>query len=163
MVKAAGGRIGNSRSLETNRHPGEISEVEDYVPITGPGSVRPSLAQHRYGSDFDCSDIGEGYRLSTASSYIGMPQAQMLSSNSIDSLDIDSFLKGVAQPHGVYDMPSYDSKLGQSLSVLDDNSTFPTLSEEEENDVFWMGGFTSGQMNMSNGRNEAPETNIWAQ
>lgn len=150
-------------ALTTTSTSGEISEVEDLAPRSGPGSVRPVL-QHRYGSDFDCSDIGDSYRLSTASSYIGISQAQMLAGSTIDSLDIDAFLKGVSQPRPVFDMPGYDSKLGQSLSVLDDNNSFPTLSEEEENDVFWMAGFTSGQISTHNGQSiDGPEDNIWAQ
>jgi len=150
-------------ALTTTSTSGEISEVEDFAPRSEPGSIRPTLAQHRYGSDFDCSDIGDGYRLSTASSYIGISQAQMLASNNLDTLDIDAFLKGVTQPNNVYDMPGYDSKLGQNLAVLDDNNVFPTLPEEDENDVFWMAGFTSGQIPV-NGRNSMPgDDNIWAQ
>jgi len=143
---------------------GEISEVEDFAPRSD-HAVRPGL-QRRYGSDFDASDIGDGYRLSTASSYIGLPQTQMLSSSNIDNVDIDAFLKGVAQTNftNVNDeLPNYTNFNDDSntKNMFDDSTNFPVLSTDDDNDAFWMSGFTSGQLN--NGRNETSDGNIWLQ
>jgi hypothetical protein len=160
-------------ALTTTSTSGEISEVEDFAPRSDPGAVRPTLLHNQYGSDFDASDLGDGYRLSTASSYVGIPQAQMLASNNIDALDMDTFLKGVATPNysnsngnnGHPNMTNYtdDSKLGPNLPVFDDNTNFPILSSDEENDTFWMSNFPSSQIPTSNGRSALPEGNIWAQ
>ena len=75
---------------------GEISEVEDYVPVKNPDAMR---ANSQDALD-DFSSIGgdesratESYRLSSASSYIGMPQANMLANPNIEGLDIDDYLK----------------------------------------------------------------------
>ncbi|KAI9874715.1 MAG: hypothetical protein M1830_009376, partial [Pleopsidium flavum] len=80
----------------TTSSSGEISEVDDYLPLGGLSP--PIMGQHHFTSE--SSEVGEAdaYRLSTASSYLGMPQASMLASNNIDSLDIDSFLKGTTSP-----------------------------------------------------------------
>lgn len=148
---------------------GEISEVEDFAPRSDHGSARPGL-QRRYGSDFDTSDVGDGYRLSTASSYIGLPQAQMLSGSNIDNLDIDAFLKGATQPSytnindGLRSYSSYgDDSNGknQNLCAFDDSTNFPAMPADDDNDAFWMSGFTSGQLH--NARNEIPDGNIWSQ
>jgi hypothetical protein len=157
-------------ALTTTSTSGEISEVEDFAPRGDQMPVRPSL-QRRYGSDFDNSDVGDSYRLSTASSYVGLPQTQMLAGSNIDNLDIDAFLKGVSQPSfsnfndGLPNMPSYtdDSKSAPNMSLFD-GADFSSLPADEDNDAFWMSGFTSGQLPTGNDRNEILDgNNIWAQ
>lgn len=156
-------------ALTTTSTSGEISEVEDFAPRSDQVPVRPTLPR-RYGSDFDNSDIGDSYRLSTASSYIGLPQTQMLASSNIDNLDIDAFLKGVSQPNfssfqdGLPSNLNYvdDSKSGQNLSLFDE-ANFSALPADEDNDAFWMSGFTSGQLPVGNDRTELPEGNLWGQ
>lgn len=77
-------------ALTTTSTSGEISEVEDFQ-----SSSRPGLLNAQYGSDFDTSDFGgdrDGYRLSATSSYIGLPQAQLLRNN-VEPVDMDSFIK----------------------------------------------------------------------
>ncbi len=78
---------------------GDISEVEDFVPVAEPTSVQNSSQDAL--NDF--SSVGgdeliepETFRLSSASSYVGMPQAGMLASDNLDSLDIDEYLESAA-------------------------------------------------------------------
>jgi hypothetical protein len=158
-------------ALTTTSTSGEISEVEDFGPISDNGAARPTLLNNRYGSDFGNSDFGgdiDGYRLSTASSYIGMPQGQMLASGNVEGLDVDAFLKGVSTSnaysnHGLPVSFAEDGKSGPvTTSSFDDNNTFQ-LSAEEENDTFWMNDFTSNNIAISIGRNDLPEENVWVQ
>jgi len=146
---------------------GEISEVEDFVPAGG----QPNGLNNQYGSEFDNSEFGgeiDGYRLSSASSYIEMPQTRMLDGSTIEALDMDAFLKGVANGyssnHGLPNVPSYaeDGKIGQTPSPFDDAVNFQLISSEDENDAFWMNNFSYNSITL-NGRNELPEENVWAQ
>ncbi|MCJ1364985.1 hypothetical protein MMC16_004103 [Acarospora aff. strigata] len=77
----------------TTSSSGEISEVEDFRPL---GEFSPPMLGNRFASE--SSEVGdtEAYRLSTTSSYLGIPQASMLAGNNLESIDIDSFLKGTA-------------------------------------------------------------------
>jgi hypothetical protein len=157
-------------ALTTTSTSGEISEVEDFA-LGDNSRARPSLLNNQYGSDFDNSDLGgdiDGYRLSTASSYIGLPQAHMLASNNVERLDVDAFLKGVAASNGYpvsHGLPTSNyteaSKIGQSSPPFDEHATFPLLSTDEDNDNFWMTNFASNAAN--NGRSELVEENVWAQ
>jgi hypothetical protein len=160
-------------ALTTTSTSGEISEVEDFVPLGDNGGTRPSLLNNQYGSDFDNSDLGgdvDGYRLSTASSYIGMPQAQMLAGNNVEALDMDSFLKGAqtsnAYASGNNGLPTSnyveDSKFGQRTSPFDDSANFQLLSGEDD-EIFWMNSFASNPIAINNGRGEIPEESVWAQ
>lgn len=159
-------------ALTTTSTSGEISEVEDFGPVSDNGVARSSLLNNQYGSDFENSDFGgdiDGYRLSTVSSYIGLPQGQMLASNNVESLDMDAFLKGVATSNRyssnglpVVNYPE-DGKLGQTPSSFDDNSTFQLLSPEEENEAFWMNDYASNNIAINTSRNGRPEENVWAQ
>ncbi|KAE8453458.1 hypothetical protein EG329_010319 [Mollisiaceae sp. DMI_Dod_QoI] len=158
-------------ALTTTSTSGEISEVEDFVPLSDNPGSRPSLLNRQYGSDFDNSDFGgdiDSYRLSTASSYIGMPQAQMLASNNLDALDMDSFLKGTATSNGYgsgnhgLPMSNYgdDGKVGQTSSPYDEGTNYQLLDDESE--TFWMNTYPPSGIPLSTG-NEVPEENVWAQ
>jgi len=75
---------------------GDVSDVEDFVPIAEPTILQNSSQDVL--NDF--SSVGgdeltepETFRLSSASSYVGMPQARMLASGNLDSLNIDEYLK----------------------------------------------------------------------
>lgn len=74
----------------TTSSSGEISEVEDYLPLPDP--TPNSQDANELGSVGDSSEP-DAYRLSSASSYMGMPQTAMLASSNLESLDIDDFLK----------------------------------------------------------------------
>ncbi|CAL3969393.1 hypothetical protein PZA11_006048 [Diplocarpon coronariae] len=157
-------------ALTTTSTSGEISEVEDVVPLSDIISARPTML-NQYGSDFDNSDIGdvEGYRLSTASSYIGMNQAQMLASENYDSLDMDAFLKSVQTPgashlHVSHGIPTTgyieNGKVAHNLSPYEDNTTFQFL---EDNDAFWMQTFAPIGGAVTIGQSEMPENTDWSQ
>jgi hypothetical protein len=161
-------------ALTTTSTSGEISEVEDFGSLNDTSASRSTVLNNKYGSDFDPSDLGgeiDGYRLSTTSSYAGMPQAQMLASNNIDALDMDAFLKGVATSNGYstanHGLPTSNytdnSKIRQNISQFDDNTNFPLLSTHEENDAFWMTSFPSSNLPINNGHGDIAEDNIWAQ
>jgi hypothetical protein len=159
-------------ALTTTSTSGEISEVEDFVAISESAPKRPGLPRNQYGSDFDNSDFGgdvDSYRLSTASSYVGLPQAQMLASNNVGAIDMDSFLKGlpasnsyVETNHGL-PPTSYPetSKLAQTHPQFDDNIfSLPLLSTEEE--AFWMGDFAPGHLASNSARSDPFKENVWA-
>jgi hypothetical protein len=162
-------------ALTTTSTSGEISEVEDFGSLgdVSNANTRPSLlTTTKYGSDFDASDIGgdlDGYRLSTASSYVGIPQAQMLAGNNVDALDMETFLKGgVSSGNGYPNVcdglqaTSYpaDGKLAQ-LSHYEDSTSFPLLSAED--DAFWMNNFTPNNYTSNDACGNLPEENIWTQ
>jgi hypothetical protein len=155
-------------ALTTTSTSGEISEVEDFVtPLSDSSGTRPTLINNQYGSEFDNSDFGgdiDGYRLSTASSYIGMPQVQLLANNNIDSLDMDSFLKGVqtAGFHSNNGLPTSNyentSKQGPTSSPYDDKS-FQLV--DTDNDTFWMNSYASSSIPLNN-QAELLDENAWA-
>lgn len=80
---------------------GEASEVDDQSPPSNRwGNDRPTSADRQTGmesyNDFSSAggdDASDRYRLSSASSYYGTPQANMLAAENIGSLDIDDYLK----------------------------------------------------------------------
>jgi hypothetical protein len=155
--------------LTTTSTSGEISEVEDVGNST---ANRPGLLNPQYGSDFDTSDFGgekDGYRLSTASSYIGMPQAQILASNNVEGIDLDAFLNGVPATNGYLSVndglpaSSYSGSGKTTQIQYDDNNSFPILSSAEENDPFWMSDFTSSNIAINPGYTDPLEENVWAQ
>lgn len=161
-------------ALTTTSTSGEISEVEDFGPVSDKHVARPALL-NRYGSDFENSDFGgdiDGYRLSTASTSIGLPRAQILASNNVEALDIDDFLKGIAtsngySSHGPQASFADGGKNAQAQSFDDNdnrnnNNTFQ-LSAEEENQAFWLNDFTSNNLAINTGRDEVQVEDLWAQ
>lgn len=161
-------------ALTTTSTSGEISEVEEFPPMGDAGSSRPTLANNsKYGSEFDVSDFGgdvEGYRLSTASSYVGLPQTQMLASNNIDSLDMDSYMKAAPTSNGFTSSNnglqtssfSEEPKIGNNMSAFDDLN-FTMVPTDADNDTFWMNNFSSNNMAANDGSGELPAENVWAQ
>jgi len=157
-------------ALTTTSTSGEISEVEDFGSYNDPVRVRPNLVTQQYGSDFDTSDLGEneGYRLSTASSYMGMPQAQMLTNNEIGSLNIDDFLKGLATSN-----PSIPSVAATTQTTFGGDTKFMPnapfdesafqIPQADEDDALWMNEFASNSSPLDNGSSEISENNRWAQ
>lgn len=160
-------------ALTTTSTSGEISEVEEFPSLGETGPSRPNLANNtKYGSDFDNSDFGgdiDGYRLSTASSYVGLPQAQMLASNNLETLDMDSFLKAGNRPaYPSNNGPpanafNENGKITNNLGAFDDNSNFQLLSADADSEAYWMNNFSSNNIAINDGCGEAPEENVWAQ
>lgn len=99
----------------TTSSSGEISEVEDLIGLGG--FSPPIMGQNQYTSE--PSEIGDvdAYRLSTASSYLGIPQASMLASNNLDSIDIDTFLKGTA-PGSVSSLAASESPMNSGTFAM---------------------------------------------
>ncbi|EED23311.1 Copper fist DNA binding domain protein [Talaromyces stipitatus ATCC 10500] len=71
----------------TGSSSGDASEVDDFGP-------KPSLGHDIYDlhSLSDGSDVDQ-YRISSASSFAGLPQARLLSSHNLESIDIDEYLR----------------------------------------------------------------------
>jgi hypothetical protein len=162
--------IDQQPALTTTSTSGEISEVEDLIPLNDNSGSRPSLLNKQYGSDFDASDFGgdiDSYRLSTASSYIGLPQAQMLAGNNLDNLDLEAFMKAAPSNgyNGSHGLPAYgnDCTRGPTSSPYDDATNFQLLNTDEDNDAFWMSTYAANGIPISNGHSEIPEENVWAQ
>jgi hypothetical protein len=156
-------------ALTTTSTSGEISEVEDFGPLNDNAAAQPVSLNNQYGSDFETSDFGgeiDSYRLSAASSYIGLAQAQLLGSNNIESLDMESFLKGVATSSGYpkSDIPVYledGEKTDESPIPFEGDVDFQPPLPEDENEAFWISQF---QQNIaSTSRNELVEDTFWVQ
>jgi hypothetical protein len=69
---------------------GDISEVDEFGPLPGLGHAGNDM--HDLHSVSEASDM-DHLRVSSASSLVGLPQAQLLSSNDLGSINIDDFLK----------------------------------------------------------------------
>lgn len=67
---------------------GDLSEIDEFAPLTSCGNTDlPELPSLSESSEVD------QFRISSASSFIGLPQTQLLASNHLESIDIDDFLK----------------------------------------------------------------------
>lgn len=69
---------------------GDISELEEFAPFPNLGGAVSDL--HDFTSVSEGSDVDQ-YRISSASSFISLPQAQLLSSTQLESMTIDEFLQ----------------------------------------------------------------------
>jgi hypothetical protein len=69
---------------------GEASEVEELGPK--PGLATSNTDLYDMHSLSDGSDVDQ-YRLSSASSFAGLPQARLLASHNLESINIDDFLR----------------------------------------------------------------------
>ncbi|KAL4780274.1 hypothetical protein BJX76DRAFT_338415 [Aspergillus varians] len=126
---------------------GDISELEEFAPLPHLGSAGND--PHDLNSVSEGSDIDQ-FRISSASSFISLPQAQMLSSNNLDSITIDDFLKSTNEstaaleqqlqvsmgiepkalsPQGVYAMP--DAQIFDK-SVVNPDTSLPMAAATAE-------------------------------
>ncbi|KAL4804531.1 hypothetical protein BDV18DRAFT_143361 [Aspergillus unguis] len=127
---------------------GDVSELEDFAPL-------PHLGHndhHDLTSVSDGSDV-DHYRISSASSFISLPQAQMLASNNLESISVDDFLQQPANepttlldqqlqvsmgmepkglPNGVYSMPETQAF---DKSMISPETTMPMTTTATE--PFW--------------------------
>ncbi|OJD14172.1 hypothetical protein AJ78_05459 [Emergomyces pasteurianus Ep9510] len=115
---------------------GELSEVEDFAFAAGMGMANPDK--------FDVHSISDGsengmYRLSS-SSHVDFSQSQLLSSNDLESVDIDAFLKAGAalnQPPQPFDIvaastgPGLDHYTVSQSYSSPDNQTFATTVSDD--------------------------------
>jgi len=157
----------------TTSSSGEISEVEDLRPLDGLSP--PIMGQNHYTSE--PSEVGdvEAYRLSTTSSYLGFSQASMLAANNLDSIDIDTFLKGTAPGGSISNLATTEAPINpdtfamhgftvqdvQKLAHADvdvDGSREISLPVTQESiDPLWAAPFNE---NVSFDQAELPET-VW--
>lgn len=151
-------------ALTTTSTSGEISEVEDFAPASS------TFVTQKYESDLDASDLGDtdGYRLSTASSYMGLPQAQMLASNDVGSLDIDEFLKGIVTTSVIPSIPAATQGLPTTtydeVQKFDPGAFDSSFKLGDEDEALWMNDFASTNIvPYSNSNLEGQDQNIWAQ
>lgn len=156
---------------------GEISEVEDFGTISEPGVlIQPSGVKQQFGSDYN-SDFGDVdcYRLSTASSYMSLPQVQMLASHESSSLDIDDFLKGCTTSDG-YVRTDTSAMAGVSAPhrneskqylptsttpFKDGNFVLPPLPMDE--DCVWMNEYPRSTVPVDLEGMEVHEMGVWSQ
>jgi hypothetical protein len=101
---------------------GEISEVDDFGPLPSLGASSNDL--HDMHSLSDSSDI-DHYRISSASSLIGLPQAQLLSSNNLESIDIDDFLKSANESTAALEQQLQASMAVENKSIPAPQHDFP--------------------------------------
>jgi hypothetical protein len=74
----------------TTSSSGDVSDLEEFPPFSSTMSGQNNDLQDVTIGDM--SDAGDQYRISS-SSFVGLPQAQMLASENLESIDIDNYLK----------------------------------------------------------------------
>ncbi|PGH14254.1 hypothetical protein AJ80_05994 [Polytolypa hystricis UAMH7299] len=74
---------------------GDVSEVEDFPALHELNVTQPEQQQQQQHDAVSVSDGSETdmYRLSSSSSFLSLHHAQMLASNSLESIGLESFLK----------------------------------------------------------------------
>lgn len=161
-------------ALTTTSTSGEISEVEDFASFKELGQVHHTMGTLQYGSDFDTSDPGdnEGYRLSTASSYMALPQAQILTNNENETLDIDKFLDGLAastsnasdgdMQHGLPITSAFDGDMKFMATAPFDDTGFQ-LAQTDDDDGLWMNNFTSNNISVDPTTSDLSKHHVWGQ
>ncbi|KAJ5221260.1 uncharacterized protein N7469_010147 [Penicillium citrinum] len=94
---------------------GDISEVDEFGPLPGLGHAG-SNDVHDLHSVSEASDM-DHLRISSASSLVGLPQAQLLSSNDLESINIDDFLKSANESTAALEHQLQASMGAESKSV----------------------------------------------
>jgi hypothetical protein len=164
-------------ALTSTSTSGEISEVEDFGPFSNPSpSHRVMGAAPALGSEFDMSDFGDrdGYRLSTASSYVGLPQAQLLANN-VESLTVDDFLKGISSvaPHASQTPPMTTSPSHHGLPTTFEEVKFLPLTAPlstptppfrlDDDEALWMNDFTNTTPAFAVPADNISDHDLWTQ
>ncbi|KAF7125794.1 hypothetical protein CNMCM5793_002087 [Aspergillus hiratsukae] len=106
---------------------GDISEAEDFGPLPGLGNTSGDL--HDMHSASDSSDFDQ-FRISSASSFIGLPQAQLLSSNNLEAIDIDAFLKSANESTAALEH-QLQASMGVEPKPLPAQNTFVPLTDAD--------------------------------
>jgi hypothetical protein len=106
---------------------GEISEAEDFGPLPGLGNTSGDL--HDMHSASDSSDFDQ-FRVSSASSFIGLPQAQLLASNNLEAIDIDDFLKSANESTAALEH-QLQASMGVEPKPLPTQNTFVPLTDAD--------------------------------
>ncbi|XP_750669.2 copper fist DNA-binding domain-containing protein [Aspergillus fumigatus Af293] len=106
---------------------GDISEAEDFGPLSGLGNTSGDL--HDMHSASDGSDF-DHFRISSASSFIGLPQAQLLSSNNLEAIDIDEFLKSANESTAALEH-QLQASMGVEPKPVPAQNTFVPLTDAD--------------------------------
>ncbi|KAI9800927.1 MAG: hypothetical protein M1833_003064 [Piccolia ochrophora] len=134
------------------------SEPDDFAPLGNPSPVRPpSLVHNQLPSDSSEACESDNYRLSTASSFHGLPQLSLLSSNNLEDIDIDEFLNGAAAgtsfsgrdggtetgntAMGLAGFSINEGRKGGPTSVPSDDISYSIPATAESTDSLWMSHF----------------------
>ena len=160
----------------TTSSSGDVSDADDYMLHYR----LPSPMKHEnnpYTTSVSESDRVENYRLSSTSSYLGLPQTSMLASNSIDNLDIDTYIPvATTSPasldenvgsvpndvetltrHGITVQDAQKlAHVGVSIDAMGDLS-IPTA--RDTTDHLWGAAFNEGDPNF-NAEGQVPES-LW--
>lgn len=158
----------------TTSSSGEVSE-DDYMSQF---PLKKELATSASPDLQDLHDLTNPYRLSSASSYISLPQASMLSDSNLSSHDMDSFIQATASPtaleqpefcaplsSGVYARHGFTvqdvQKLAHPSSSVEAIHDLPALTTPiDELDSLWAAAL-SDEVSYDSNSNSA--TNIWVQ
>lgn len=104
---------------------GDISEAEEFSP----GNPRPSVprsvsreATNELSSNAGDEGASDRYRLSSASSYYGTPQANILASEQLGNLDIDDYIKQAEDETRKMQIQSQQYQLMQQSNMESQNS-----------------------------------------
>lgn len=150
---------------------GEVSEGDDYTSSGRPAAYRDNSQLSNDISNIadhdDTTSNSEAYRLSTASSYAGTPQAQMLANSNLNSLNIDDYIKqaeeqtrmmalqnaqaqkdrsngspihGLPMPNGQQQQQGYTSPPGEHPLSVHEAQTYAHMDGTEVNSQALMGG-----------------------
>ncbi|KAH8705006.1 copper fist DNA binding domain protein [Talaromyces proteolyticus] len=142
---------------------GDISEVDDFGPLPSLGASSNDI--HDLHSVSDSSDVDQ-YRVSSASSFIGLPQAQLLSSNNLESINIDDFLKSanestaaleqqlqasMAMESKAISAPQQNFSVSQAQSYTTSEPISPqelqmSASQVDLNEMFWASNMLSASI-----------------
>lgn len=161
----------------TTSSSGEVSE-DDYMsqfPLKKElvNSASPDLQDLH-----DLHDLTNPYRLSSASSYISLPQASMLSDSNLSSHDMDSFLQVTASPTDL-EQPEFCAPLSSAVyarhgftvqdvqKLAHPSSSVEAIHEQpalttpnDELDSLWAAALSD---EVSYDSNSTSATNVWVQ
>lgn len=112
---------------------GDISEADEFGPLPGLGHAGNNDG-HDLHSVSEASDM-DHLRVSSASSLVGLPQAQLLSSNDLESINIDDFLKSANESTA-----ALEHQLQASMGI--ESKTVPaqdvyTISQAQDSVPIW--------------------------
>ncbi|KZF21050.1 hypothetical protein L228DRAFT_165399 [Xylona heveae TC161] len=112
---------------------GGLSDFGDFTFSNDSPLNPPGLVHNQVPSDSSELCESDSYRLSTASSYIGLPQTSMLASENLGTIDIDEFLKGTRRS------PSDDISMGMHNDFAAATADLTTLFDDQPKSSFSRG------------------------
>ena len=107
---------------------GDISEADEFGPLPSLGHSGSDV--HDLHSVSEASDM-DHVRLSSASSYVGLPQAQLLASNDLGTVSIDDFLKSANESTAALEH-QLQANVGEPKSFSDFAGTPTDQSQQQQ-------------------------------